>query len=56
MRTYKVTASFSTRCVVEIEAENENEAFEIARNLSGDTFEPSGVDSWEIDSIQEIKQ
>lgn len=54
MKKFKVTASFSTSCVVEILAEDENTAYLIAKDMDGGQFEPCGSDSWEIDRVEEM--
>ena len=54
MKKFRVTASFSTSCTVEILAKNENEAFLIAEGMDGGQFEPCGSDSWEIDKVEEL--
>jgi hypothetical protein len=54
MKKFKVTASFSTCCTVEIFAEDQDAAYNIAHNTDGVQFEPCGSDSWEIDRIEEV--
>jgi len=54
MKTYKVTASYRTFCTVEIEAENQDQAYEIANQLDGSVFEGTiDPDDWQIEHIQE---
>jgi len=56
MKKFKVDASFSTMCSVEIEAENEADAYRIALELSGDNFEPAGADYWKIENVSEVSK
>jgi hypothetical protein len=56
MKTYKVTASFSTYCAVFIEAESQEQAEELAHDLDGGQFEPAGADYWRIEEVKEITQ
>lgn len=56
MKKFRVVASYVTYCTAEIEAENMDEAFAIAKSMDGGDFMPdeySGGD-WEIDEVQEI--
>ena len=56
MKTYKVTATYTVYCETEIEAENEEKAYEIARELDGGVFEQidnDGLSDWRIYSISE---
>ena len=41
--------------VVEIEAENEDEAIDIGRNIDGSEFEGVGEGFWEFVRVEEIK-
>ena len=56
IKTYKVTASYSTQCSVEIEAESEDEAYRLAKEMDGGNFETEidGGD-WQIEHITEVK-
>jgi len=61
VKTYKVTASSITYYLAEIEAENENEAFRIAKQMDGADFVPDTykngelVADWDIYSVTEVK-
>lgn len=55
MKTYKVTASYITYCIAEIEAENEADAYELALNMDGGDFTPADSDDWTISSVEEVK-
>jgi hypothetical protein len=57
MKKYKVTASYVTTCQVVIEAENEEQAFWIAKNLDGGDFDSRlDNDDWHIESVMEVKE
>ena len=55
MKTYKVVASYVTYCTAIIEANSQEEAEEMARDLDGGAFEPDphGGDDWNIETVQE---
>jgi hypothetical protein len=54
MKTYRVTASYRTFCTVEIEAEDQDQAYEIAIELDGSVFESTiDPDDWQIEHIEE---
>ena len=60
MKKFKVIASYLTFCQIEIEAENEDQAWQIAHETDGGDFEPVGgrfaeLQDWHISNIQEIK-
>jgi hypothetical protein len=56
MKKYKVTASYLTYCTLEIEAKNEDEAWQIARESEGGDFEPlPDIDDWYIEDVQLIQ-
>lgn len=54
MKTYRVWAKSISYCFVEIEAESENDAMEIAEEMDGGDFEDSGVGDWIIDDVIEV--
>jgi hypothetical protein len=57
MKTYKVTASYRTSCTVEIEAEDQDQAYDIAKELDGSVFESTiDPDDWHIEHIEEQKK
>ena len=61
MKKYKVTASYLTFCTIEIEANNKDEAWEIAHDTDGGEFEPldgrfQELSDWTINDISEVKQ
>jgi hypothetical protein len=56
MKTFKVIASSITYYKIEIEAENEDEAYKIAKyDADGSDFREIGLGDWEIYDIQEIQ-
>ena len=55
MKKYKVTASYVTECTVEIEAQNMDEAFSIAKKMDGGMFESTiDPDDWQIEDVVEV--
>jgi hypothetical protein len=57
MKTYKAIASYITYAYVILEAENEDEAYLMAKDMDGGSFTPSHENfDWNINSIEEIKQ
>lgn len=55
IKTYKVTASFISYCHAEIEAESQEEAERIARDMDGGDFIPAESDDWNIESVEEVQ-
>lgn len=55
MRTYKVTAQYTTYVYQFIEAENDEQAWDIAQELDGGSFKDSGYGDWDICSVDEEK-
>ena len=56
MKTYKITAAYTVFCETEIEAENKDQVYEIARELDGGAFETvdnDGLSDWRIYDISE---
>jgi hypothetical protein len=56
MKTYRVLASYTTYCEVTIEAENEDEAYEIATQMDGGSFDSKGYGDWNIDQVTEEEE
>lgn len=56
MKKYQVTASSISYFTLEIEAENAEEAFLIAKATDGGSFEPDGFGDWSINDVTEIKE
>lgn len=54
MKTYKVTALMTTPLEVTIEANSEDEAWDIAKNMDGGDFTPiEEAGRWEIEDVEE---
>jgi hypothetical protein len=56
MKTFKVVVSSISYYTVEIEAENDDEAWDIARDMDGGDFEAEDVGDWEIYSVSEVEK
>ena len=57
MKKFKVIASYVSYCVEEIEAENEAEAYALAREMDGGEFTPAqDNDDWTIESVEPIEK
>ena len=56
MAKFKVVASYTSYCMVEIEAEDEDQAWEIANDMDGGSFEPTDnpCGNWYITDVQEV--
>lgn len=56
MKKFKVLASYTSYCTIDIEAENEDQAWELARDMDGGSFEPvRGWDGeWHISDVREV--
>lgn len=57
MKKYRVIASFITYCETEIEAESMDEAYLIALDMDGGSFDPmeGAQDDWSIDEVEELQ-
>jgi hypothetical protein len=57
MKKFEVTASYITYCTAEVEAEDEDQAYEIARDMDGGSFTESRENfDWHISQVTEIKE
>jgi hypothetical protein len=57
MKKFKVTASYITYCTAEVIAEDEDQAYEIARDMDGGDFTESRENfDWHISQVTEIKE
>ena len=56
MKTYKVLAQYVTYVYTFIEAEDEQQAWDIARQMDGGVYKDSGYGDWDIDSVEEVKE
>ena len=55
MKIYKATACYHTICIVEFEAENEDDAYEIARDMDGGNFTSTDIGDWRILDVIEVE-
>jgi len=55
MKTFKATAIYHTLCTVELEAEDEDQAYELARSMDGGDFTNTDIGDWRIVEIEEIE-
>jgi len=57
MKKFMITAYYTTTCFTEVEAEDEDQAYEIAREIDGGIFSSSADrGDWRIVDVEEIKQ
>jgi hypothetical protein len=56
MKTFKATACFTEYCTVEFEAEDEDQAYEMAREMDGGSFTNTDRGDWRIVDVEEIEQ
>ena len=56
MKTYKILASSITYFTLEIEAENEEQAWLDAKNADGSDFRHDGDGDWHIVEVEELKE
>lgn len=57
MKKFRITASYTVFCYATIDAEDEDQAYDIARDMDGGDFEPerdSGISDWYINEVREI--
>jgi hypothetical protein len=55
MKKFKVTASSISYFVLEVEAETQEEAQQIAEQADGGDFDADGLGDWEIYDVKEIE-
>lgn len=57
MKKFKVVAVYTSYCVCEIDAIDEDQAHELARELDGSDFEPlENEGDWRIYEVLEVEQ
>jgi hypothetical protein len=56
VKKFRITASFTSYCHAEIEAETQEEAERLARDMDGGQFIPAERDDWTIETVQEVTQ
>ena len=55
MEKFRVYASYRVNLLLDIEAENEDEAWKIAKAADGADFEPFDDSDWEINDVVDWK-
>ena len=55
MKKYNITAYYTKTCFVEIEAEDEDQAYESARSMDGGDFASADSGDWRIVDVEEIE-
>ena len=56
MKTFRILASYTAYCSLNIEAENIDEAREIAQQTDGGEFHSDEYGDWNIDDIIELEE
>ena len=56
IKKFKYIVNENRDYFVEVEAENENEAIHMGRNMDGTEFEGVGQSFWEFVRVEEIKE
>ena len=56
MKTYRILASYTAYCSMEVEAESIEEAREIAYEADGGDFHSDEYGDWNIDDVIEMKE
>ncbi len=57
MKKYMITAYYTTACFAEVEATDEDEAYNIAREMDGGVFSSlADRGDWRIVDVEEIKE
>jgi hypothetical protein len=57
MKKYKITAYYYTYCYAEVEATDEDQAYDIARDMDGGSFSSSAdKGDWRIVGVEEIEE
>jgi hypothetical protein len=55
MKKFKITACYYTYCTAEVEAETEDQAYEMARDMDGGNFTESRENyDWHINDVEEV--
>jgi len=54
MKTYKVVAACTSYVYCLVKAEDEQQAWDKAREIDGGDFDDAGYGSWIIDSVDEV--
>jgi hypothetical protein len=55
LKKYTAVAEMVTYCTVEVEAENADEAFAIARSMCGGEYQATEDGAWHVIEVNEVK-
>jgi hypothetical protein len=56
MKQYRITAYYTTSCFAYVEAEDEDQAYNIAREMDGGSFENADKGDWRIIDVEEVEE
>jgi len=56
MKTFKATACYYTYCTVEFEAEDHDQAYDMAKEMDGASFTNTDKGGWRIIDVEEIEK
>ena len=56
MKQYRITAYYTTSCFVYVDATDEDEAYNIAREMDGGSFENADKGDWRIVDVEEVEE
>jgi hypothetical protein len=56
MKTYRILASYTVYCSLEVDAENADEAREMAQEADGGDFDSDEHGDWNIDDVIELEE
>lgn len=54
MKRFKATACYYTYCTVEFEAEDHDQAYDMARDMDGASFTNTDKGDWRIINVEEV--
>jgi len=55
MKRYRIYAAYDTYCEAEIEAESEDQAYDIAKQMDGGEFISRDSGDWRILDVEEVE-
>jgi hypothetical protein len=56
MKRYKIYAAYDTYCEAVIEAESEDQAYDIAKQMDGGSFTSRDSGDWRILDVEEVDE
>ena len=56
MKQYRITAYYTTSCFVYVEAEDEDQAYDMAREMDGASFTNTDKGDWRIVDVEGISE